>query len=96
MVKIYKNMGKGGNGEFVIETDSANVDDFRNSLALAIQKVILELDGDLEFTLSGIFASAFPIAFKLAGYKAEDVHESKVLVCGHSKPNDCNLIAESR
>ena len=93
MVNIYKNRGKGGNGEFVIETNLTSLDTFKSELSGAILAAISELEGDDEFTMTGILEKAFPIAFKLSGYKAESVHEQKILLCGHSSPSECDLIA---
>lgn len=70
MVRIYKNTGK-------IVTDASSVDIFRDSLATGIEKALKDFPGDENFTLLGILKNAFPIAFKLAGYKADEVLEIK-------------------
>jgi hypothetical protein len=40
MVRIYKNNGKGGNGEFIIETNASDLDSFRSDLGHAILEVL--------------------------------------------------------
>lgn len=95
MIRIFKNTSKGGNGEIVIVTDAADVDAFRMQLTEVIPMALTAIPEDEEFTLGGILEKAFLIAFKLAGYKAELVHEQKLLTCGYSGPNECDLLAES-
>ena len=94
MLKVYKNEGKGGNGEFVIVTDASNLDSFRTDLATALVAALDKFEGDDFFTANGILVNAIPIMFKLAGYKADEVHEVKHITCGHSQPAECSLITE--
>lgn len=95
MVKLYKNRQSGGNGEIVVVTDAKDLRDFIPELAKATLQAIKQLEGDEEFTLNAIFSNAFDVAFKLQGYKAERVVEQKLLTCGYSSPNVCDIIADT-
>ncbi len=92
MIKIYKNTGAGGNGEFVIATDAKDADDFKSDLGHAILMALEACEGDDIFTIDNILENAFPLYLKLCGYKADTVHEEKVLVSGYSSPKECKLI----
>lgn len=92
MVKLYQS---DNNGEWIVVTDATVLDHFRQNLAAAILEALQKREGDEEFTLEGILAGAFEIAFKIRGYKTDLVHEQRVLTCGHSAPDDCALIASS-
>jgi hypothetical protein len=93
MLKIYKNQGNGGNGEFIIQTDIKKPDEFLSELANATLIALEANKGDEDFTLSGILTNAMPIYLKLNGYKAETVYEETILACGYSKPEECTLQA---
>lgn len=95
MVKLYKNRQSGGNGEIVVVTDAKDLRDFIPELAEATLRALEQLEGDDEFTLNAIFSNAFDVAFKLQGYKAERVVEQKLLTCGYSSPDVCDIIADT-
>jgi hypothetical protein len=40
----------------------------------------------------GVLENAMPIAFRLAGYKAEAVRETRQLVCGAISPGQSTLL----
>jgi hypothetical protein len=95
MVKIYKNRGKGGNGEMVVETDATNVDQFISQLSDAIVMALDELPGDDNFTMSGIMRAAIPVAIYIAGveYDHQRVKRKTTLIGGFSSLKECDLIA---
>ena len=96
MIQIYKNRSKGGNGEVVVVTDAPDLDTFVQTLAQCVFTVIEDQKGDEQFAIEGLLRNSFQIAFKLSGYKAERVHEQKILQAGYSSPNDCDLIVEEK
>jgi hypothetical protein len=82
------NLYLGGNGtpEIVVQTNCTTVDGFVRELADAIES-LASTSGLPGFTeprhaIRSALANAMPIAFALAGYKAERVAESKLLTCG--------------
>ncbi|MBV5311549.1 hypothetical protein [Chromatium okenii] len=91
MIKFYKNTGRSGNGEFVIQTDAKNIDEFQSEFSSAIAKYAQENE-DLEFAMDSLIPSGFALAFKIAGYKTDLVHESRVLTVGYSDPAACDLV----
>ena len=91
MIKFYKNTGKGGNGEFVIQTDAKDIDEFESQFADAIARYAQEND-DLEHAMMYLIPNGFKLAFKIAGYKNDFVHESRVLTVGHSSPSECDVV----
>jgi hypothetical protein len=92
MVRIY--CDKSGTGEFVVQTTASDVDAFIGELAEALDAAVLKAsDGGL--SAMGIIKNAMPIAFKLAGYKAETVVEQRTLVCGAVSPNGCEIVASA-
>lgn len=92
MVRIFSD--KNGSGEFVIQTTATDTDSFVSELAEAMSLAIVDAnDGGL--TAMGIMKNAMPIAFKLAGYKADSVAEQRTLVCGVVSPNACEVVASA-
>tara|TARA_R110000868_G_C10726047_1_gene751194 strand:- start:568 stop:843 length:276 start_codon:yes stop_codon:yes gene_type:complete len=87
MVRIFKDSQT---GEHVIQTTCLDVDAFTAELSEALANSINK--GDAEVALS-ILQNSMPIAFKLAGYKAETVSEQRTLVCGAMSPTSCELIS---
>ena len=86
MIKIFKDKS----GEFLIQTTCLDADSFIIELAEALTLAIEKNDGGL--AALGILQNAFPIAFKLSGYKAETVREQQSLVCGNATPSEDSLI----
>lgn len=88
MVRIYKDKA----GEFLVQTTCLDVEGFLGDLAESLHK----LDGpDRDLAILGVLQNAFPIAFKLAGYKAETVSEQRTLICGKASPNDADVVVTS-
>jgi hypothetical protein len=98
MVRIFKDAN--GTGQFVIQTTCTDVQSFISDLSEAMHKVITtgsceEISQDGGVSAMGILQNAMPIAFKLAGYKAESVSEQRTLVCGDVSPNSCAVVASA-
>lgn len=91
MIRVYKSQN---NGEFIIQTDAIEVIYFVQDLSDAILRCLEQMQGDEEHTLHSILSNAFPIAFKLQGYKAETVHVRQVLTSGYASPDESQLIAD--
>lgn len=89
MIRIFKD---NQTGEHVIQTTCLDVDSFTAELAEALSNAINK--GDAEIALS-ILTNSMPIAFKLAGYKAENVTEQRTLLCGALSPLACELVSEA-
>lgn len=89
MVRIYKDKS----GEFLIQTTCLDVDAFVADLAEALSDTLKDANGEADFAALGILTNAMPIAFKLAGYKAETVSEQRTLVCGRASPSDSDCVA---
>lgn len=86
MVKIFKDKS----GEFLVQTTCLDVDAFTSELAEALSASVEKGDGGV--AALGIMQNALPIAFKLAGYKADTVREQRSLVCGNATPADDDLV----
>lgn len=86
MVRIFKDANS---GEYVVQTSCLDMDSFTAELSEALANTITK--GDAEVAMS-ILSNAMPIAFKLAGYKADTVSEQRTLVCGTISPNSCDLV----
>lgn len=89
MVRIFKDKS----GEFLVQTTCLDVDSFVSDLAEALTSAIEKGDGGI--AAHGIMTNALPIAFKLAGYKAETVNEQRTLVCGRASPSDSDVVASA-
>lgn len=86
--QIYKD---GKTGEHVVQTTCLDTASFIAEISEALSTVI---KGDAETTMS-IMTNAMPIAFKLSGYKADDVRERRTLVCGNVSPDSATLISSA-
>lgn len=94
-VEIYRVRAPGSNGEIGVLTTTHDVDEFVSGLAIATAKHLKDNPGDVESAMRWIFKNAMPIAFKLAGYKAEQVVERHVLMCGSGAPSADDIIASA-
>jgi len=92
MVRIFAD--KAGSGEFIVQTTAVDVDTFISELAEAFSAAMTNTE-DSEIASFGILKNAMPIAFKLAGYKAEAVSEQRTLVCGFISPETCEVLASA-
>lgn len=88
MVRIFKDKS----GEFLVQTTCLDVDGFISDFAEALSDALGKSNGDADLIALGALQNAMPIAFKLAGYKADTVAEQRTLVCGRASPSDADLL----
>lgn len=98
MVRIFKD--KDGSGQFVIQTTCLDVESFIAELAEALHCAVTkgsaeEIAADGGLGAMGILQNAMPIAFKLAGYKADTVTEQRTLLCGSILPTACEVVSSA-
>ena len=90
MVRIFSDTN--GSGDFVIQTTCLDAETFLSEFSEAFNDAVVKAnDGGL--TAMGILKNAMPIAYKLSGYKADNVQEQRTLVCGTISPNSCEVVA---
>lgn len=97
-VEIYAVRAPGAGGELGVLTTAHEIDLFVAGLASASAKYIASYAGDasrIERDLHWILKNALPLAFRLAGYKADQVVERHVLMCGSSAPSADDIVATS-
>lgn len=92
MVRIFSDVQ--GTGDFVIQTTCLDVDSFLSEFAEAFDAAVVKAN-DGGITAMGILKNAMPIAYKLSGYKAENVQEQRTLVCGTVSPNSCEVVSSA-
>lgn len=93
MVRIFSDKHS---GDFVVQTTALDVDTFIAELSEALNAALYaQGSDDGGITSMGILKNAMPIAFKLSGYKAENVVEQRTLVCGNVSPNACEVVASA-
>lgn len=92
MVRIYQDRQS---GEFVIQTTCLDVESFTADLAEALAEITKDANGDAALSTLGVLNNAMPIAFKLAGYKADTVYEQRTLMCGTALPHKSDLLASA-
>lgn len=95
-VSLYSSTAT-GKQEIVVQTNAQSLDIFVTGLADALDSAIVSMETNKRAeTIASILRNAFPLAFAIAGYKAERVSETRMLVCGASNPGESNLLAQSR
>ena len=92
MVRIFSDVN--GSGDFVIQTTCLDTDTFLIEFAEAFDAAVVKAN-DGGMTAMGILKNAMPIAYKLSGYKADNVQEQRTLVCGTISPNSCEVVASA-
>lgn len=93
MVRIF--CDKNGSGEYVLQTTCLDCDSFTSELAEAFATALSAAGEGADLAALGILKSAMPIAFKLAGYKADTVSEQRTLVCGIISPANCEVVSSA-
>lgn len=88
MVRIYRD----AKGAYMVQTNCLTSEDFVSELAEALAALPRDDDGGA-LAFLGAMTQAMPIAFKLAGYKADGVTEQRTLVCGTVIPGDQQVVA---
>ena len=89
MVRIYCDKV---NGEYLVQTTCLDPGQFISELAEALAATPTT-DDDRALVTLAVLEHAFPIAYKLSGYKAEEVMESRTLVCGKPSLASCQVLA---
>lgn len=86
-----------GKREIVVQTNAQSLDLFISGLADAIDTAMHCVNSDERAELlASTLRNAFPVAFSIAGYKADRVSETRMLVCGATSPGESSLLAHSR
>ena len=94
-VSLYKSTA-GGSREIVVQTNAQSLDVFITGLAEALDAAVSAEPSMAAQTISATLKNAFPVAFAIAGYKADKVSESKLLTCGFASPDASELVAQSK
>jgi hypothetical protein len=89
MVRIFQDKQS---SEFVVQTTCLDADAFIGDLAEALAAVLQKNGDDAPLVALGVLQSAMPIAYKLSGYKADNVTEQRTLLCGRASPNKSDLL----
>lgn len=92
MVRIFSDVN--GTGDFVVQTTCLDTDTFLCEFAEAFDSAVIKAN-DGGITAMGVLRNAMPIAYKLSGYKAENVQEQRTLVCGNVSPTSCEVVASA-
>lgn len=87
MVKIFEDQKS---GETIVWTSCLTTGDFLVDLSAAMADATKA--GDRDVRIHSILSRAMPIAFKLSGYKADEVNEARTLTCGTVSPDGCAVI----
>lgn len=87
-VKIYEDQKS---GETIVWTSCLTAGDFLVDLSAAMAEAT-KAAGDTDIRIHSVLSRAMPIAFKLSGYKADDVNEARTLTCGIVSPDGCTVI----
>lgn len=88
MVRLYFDKSA---GSYVVQTTCLDTENFVFELSEALAEVMSTADSGASACF-GVLEQAMPIAFKLSGYKADEVREQRTLVCGHVSPESCDLL----
>jgi hypothetical protein len=88
-VRIFKDKAT---GEYAVQTSCLTADGFITELSEALAKA-MAAERSSDMAAFGILRAAMPIAFKLSGYKADEVSEQRTLICGTVSPNSTDCVA---
>ena len=94
-VSLYRSSAT-GTREIVVQTNAQSMDVYIDALAEALDSAIEADPANRSATIAATLRNAFPVAFAIAGYKAEKVTESKLLTCGFASPDAAELVARSK
>jgi hypothetical protein len=87
VIEVFTNADR---TEFLVHTTCTTPEDFLVELATVLTKLPKD-----EGIFLGVIQNAMKVAYKLSGYKAEEVRESRSLTCGHVMPGQKNVLATS-
>lgn len=97
-VSLYQSSASGSR-EIVVQTNAQSLDVFIAGLADALHSALLALADErtaAAWIIAATLKNSFPVAFAIAGYKAEKVSESKLLTCGVAALDASELISQSK
>jgi hypothetical protein len=94
-VSLYRSCATGAR-EIVVQTNAQSLDVFIDALSDALESAIASDPTNRAATIAATLRNAFPVAFAIAGYKADKVTESKLLTCGFASPDAAELVAQSK
>ena len=95
-VSLYTSKAS-GKLEIVVQTNAQTLDLFTTGLADAIADAVEKIEPERRAEVLGsLLRNALPVAFAIAGYKADRVSESRMLICGAAAPDSSTLLAHSR
>lgn len=90
MIRIFRD--KHNDSSFVVQSTCTDAESFLMEFAEAVSTLARQED---DYSVFQVFRVAMPIAFKLSGYKADNVREQRTLVCGDVSPENCNVISQA-
>lgn len=93
-VALYRSTASGA-VEIVVQTNAQSLDVFISGLADALHGALSGGKEESQAVIAATLKNAFPVAFAIAGYKADKVSESKLLTCGFASPDASELLAQS-
>ena len=97
-VSLYESTASGAR-EIVVQTNAQSLDVFINGLSDALHSALMSKASASEssaWVIAATLKNAFPVAFAIAGYKAEKVSESKLLTCGVALLDASELLSQSK
>ena len=93
-VELFKST-KAGALQVMVQTNASSMDVFTPALAKALSEAIHNDPSDVDEMIRAVLATAFPLAFRIAGYKVDSVKEERILVSGHVTPDESDLIGQA-
>jgi hypothetical protein len=90
-VRIFKDKTT---GDYAVQTTCLNAEVYVMELSEALNDA-LRHENDGAVAAYGILKNAMPIAFKLTGYKADEVSEQRTLLCGNVSPADSDMVSSA-
>ena len=88
MIEVFTDANK---KEVLVHSSCVTPEDFLLDLAAVLAKLERGNSG----LMLNVLQSAMPIAFKLSGYKADEVRETRTLTCGQVMPTSKQLLVST-
>lgn len=85
MIKVFRDKKT---GDYLVESNCLDIPAFIADLSEALSNI---KNGGAEEYMA-VLTQAMPIAYKLSGYKADEVSERRTLICGRCSPQDSSLV----
>jgi hypothetical protein len=90
MIRIFKD--KHNEANYVVQSTCIDSDAFIAELSESLVQLTKTND---DYAIFSVMKVAVPILFKLSGYKADEVREERMMLCGNVAPENCDVIASS-